>query len=413
MSEGNPTTSAAAGKPSKPYPDFPLFPHATRRWAKKIRGQLHYFGPWDDPDGALSKYLEQKDALHAGRKPREEVSGGVTVKDVANAFLNHKQGLVDAGELTAQTWKKYKDATDLVVRHFGKGRLAEDVDAADFAALRKAMAKRWGVYRLADMIQHVRSIFKHAHDAGLLPRAVQYGPGFARPTKKAQRIHRAEAGPKLFTAEEVRALVEGALVVGKEGPELVLATAQMRAMILLGINCGFGNADCGQLPLTAVDLDAGIIDFPRPKTGIPRRCPLWPETVAALREVLAKRPEAKDPEDAGLFFLTRCRMAWARDDKCHPVAFEMRKLLRKVGVRIRKGMGFYTLRHTFRTVADETKDQVAADYIMGHEVANMSCAYRETISDARLKAVADHVRSWLFPPPPAKQEPEKKSEAVP
>ena len=30
---------------------------------------MHYFGPWDDPDGALEKYLEQKDDLHAGRKP--------------------------------------------------------------------------------------------------------------------------------------------------------------------------------------------------------------------------------------------------------------------------------------------------------------------------------------------------------
>jgi integrase len=77
------------------------------------------------------------------------------------------------------------------------------------------------------------------------------------------------------------------------------------------------------------------------------------------------------------------------------------KLLRKLGINGRKRLGFYTLRHTFRTIADEAKDQPAADFLMGHEAPHMSSHYRETISDERLQAVTDHVHAWLFPAKPA------------
>jgi integrase len=386
MSKDN---STAPTKPSKPSEDFPLFPHAGGVWAKKIRGKMHYFGPWSDPEGALAKYLEQKDALHAGRKPRSD-QDALTVKDVTNTFLHHKQQLVDVGELSPRTWASYKIAADELVAHLGKNRLVADLDPQDFAALRNKMAKKWGPHRLGTTIQYVRSVFKHAFEAGLIPTPVRFGPGFKRPTKKTLRLHRAEQGAKLFSADEVRRLLR---VAGKP----------MKAMVLLGVNAGFGNSDCANLPQTALDLEGGWIDFPRPKTGIQRRCPLWPETVAALKAVLAKGRVAKDEADAGLVFITKYGESWAKETTTNPVSQEMRKLLRELGINGRKGIGFYTLRHTFRTVADEAKDQPAVDFIMGHEVPHMSAVYRETISDARLKAVTDHVHAWLFPPQPQKR----------
>src|SRR5689334_446753 len=75
-------------------------------------------------------------------------------------------------------------------------------------------------------------------------------------------------------------------------------------MILLGVNCGFGNMDCAESAFTSLDLDRGWIDFPRPKTGIARRCSLWPQTVAALREAIAARPKPSDYPECGRVFLT-------------------------------------------------------------------------------------------------------------
>ena len=73
----------------------------------------------------FEKYLKEKDDLHAGRKPREEVSAGVTVKDLANAFLNHKKARLESGDLSPRTWENYRETADLIVSQFGKSRLGK------------------------------------------------------------------------------------------------------------------------------------------------------------------------------------------------------------------------------------------------------------------------------------------------
>jgi integrase len=385
MSESNSTPSPTSGKPDKPYPEFPLTPHPAGVWCKKFRGKLHYFGRWDDPQGALDEYLRVKDDLHAGRTPRPDRQA-LTVKELVNHFLNHKDAAVKAGELSLQSRADYQEVTDLLIAHFGKTRLVSDLAAEDIAALRNKMTQRWGPVRLGNVIQRTRSVFKFALDADLIDRPARFGPGFQRPSAKTLRLHKAAQGAKLFTAEEIRRMLDGAEV-------------QLRAMIYLGVNCGFGMSDCGRLPLNALDLAGGWVNFARPKTGIPRRCPLWPETVTAIKEALAQRKGPKDAADAGVAFLTAQGLPWHKEKMSSPMCFKVGQVLKRLGINGRKGLGFDTLRHTFRTVADESKDQPAVDHIMGHARDDMASIYRERIGDERLRAVAEHVRTWLFSKP--------------
>ncbi len=79
------------------------------------------------------------------------------------------------------------------------------------------------------------------------------------------------------------------------------------------------------------------------------------------------------------------------------VGLEFGKLATSLGIR-KKWIGFYSLRRTFRTVADGAGDQPAAMYIMGHadEDDDMSAIYRQRIDDERLLVVTSYVHQWLY-----------------
>lgn len=401
MSDSTPKTRSrkpANARPDKPYPEFPLYAHPLGYWSKKIRGKIHHFGKWGKVikgkltqiEGetwreALDKFKAQVDDLQAGRTPRVSTEGGLTVKALCNHFLTAKTRKLESGELGRRMYEDYKEITDLLVAEFGNNRLVDDLAADDFEKLRADMAKRWGPVRLGNGITRVKSVFKYGIDNGLIERAVRYGSEFRKPGKAVLRRHKAQNGTKMLEADQLRKLINGAGV-------------QMRAMILLGLNCGFGNHDVATLPLSALDLEKGMVNFPRPKTGIERRCPLWSETVVALRKAIAQRPTPKSDEAKELVFINSRKSPWIinrPNNRTDCVSIQFKNLRKAQGID-QKGLNFYALRHVFRTIADGARDTPAVDLIMGHTDPSMAGHYRERIDDDRLKAVTDHVHSWLF-----------------
>src|SRR5262245_36019371 len=184
----------AADRPKKPYPDFPLTPHASGMWMKKIRGKIHYFGRWanrvggklvripgDGWEAALEEYKLQAEDLHAGRTPRAR-AGGMTVGGLCNHYLSAKLRKKQAGEINGRTFANYKSVCDLIVNTFGVNRVVDDLAADDFARLRESMTRRWGPVRVSITVGWIKGVFRYGTDNGLVEKAVRYGTEFRKPS---------------------------------------------------------------------------------------------------------------------------------------------------------------------------------------------------------------------------------------
>ncbi len=133
-------------KPQKPRPDFPLYAHNVGKWAKTIRGRTVFFGRWEDPEGALTEYLDQKDDLYAGRTPGAK--GGLTLRDLCNAFIRSKRIDLDAGRLSPQNFVDYDHACRVLLDEFGPTRSVLDLRPQDFEKLYSRLSRKHGITTL-------------------------------------------------------------------------------------------------------------------------------------------------------------------------------------------------------------------------------------------------------------------------
>ncbi len=371
-------------KPSKPRRDFPLFPHSNRQWAKKVRGKLHYFGKWEDPDAAERRWDAEKHHLLNGELPpsrsyESTSTAGYTVKELCNDYLSSQELKMEAGRIVKRTFHNNLVAAKLVSQVLGSISL-DDVCPIHFRDLAAAIHRRHKApSSRAVQITMSKAIFNWAMD-NRTDRRIRFGSDFKPPSKKERKKYANQKPQQHYSAADCRKLLEA-------------ARQPMRTFILLGLNCGLGNEDLRSIEFA--HRDGWWLDYPRPKTGEARRSKLWPETAEALEDYLLRRPEPRNPDHSDRVFINQRGNLFGSELRgFSPIGERFTYLARQCGF-YRAGISFYSMRHSYRTAVDPQGDYPAINYTMGHVDSSMGARYVHEISDDRLADVSDFVRKWL------------------
>jgi integrase len=174
----------------------------------------------------------------------------------------------------------------------------------------------------------------------------------------------------VFTSEEIHRLFD-------------FADVQMKAMIWLGLNCGFGCTDCAELKWSDLDLAEGRVKLARGKTGVRRDLPLWPETIQSLENIRKSGKSVfSTPKDKPLIRTTYQinKDGSSKYSNINLVSSRFCKLMKKAGIQAPKGTGFYTLRRTAATIAARSGDPFAVQRLLGHVDLKMATRYVQDVS---------------------------------
>jgi len=348
---------------------FPLTLHKTGQYCKKIKGKIYYFGT--DKKEALSRYMEQAAYLHVGKMPKPKSSGQtLSIKTLCNLYLDHQESRSIIGEIKL---RHLYDQTSLLrdfVRFMGSNRVVSDISTVDLQNYRKKLIKTGkSPNTINNRIATVKAMYNWAVDNEI----IDHSPRL----RAIKKITPQKREKPTFIIDQIGTLLE-------------IANIQMKAMIWLGLNCGFGCTDCAELKWKNIDLKSGRVLFPRGKTGIERNLPLWPETVQALKQI---------PKQGELVFYTRRGNPWVRATRSKKgdgnekytkedaVTKEFSKLMKRTDLKMEKGVGFYTLRRTAATLTARSGDPFAVQRLLGHADLKMATTYVQDVSEQTDRAI--------------------------
>lgn len=398
-----------------PAAKFPLLKHPNGQWYKGVKGRRYYFGAIaDDPKGtaAIAEYDQRLPGILAGTDHLRRLavaSGGMVCGELMGKYVAACRVSLTAGTLAGKTFADYckelkwfndwiKDGTpvaSLKPEHFG-GYVKHLIE------VRKLQA-----HARKRVIASIKSMFRWGAGNGLftLP---NFGTAFKAPstTKQAIRMEKQRAGVVDYGAVIATGVMIDSL--------LALSQPNMKAIILMGINCGLGPADIGRLKWRHIQ--GRKLDYPRGKTGNMRHGFLWKETLEALERVkkLKHTREAFEREGGeALVFITKKRQPYYRETEviengkvvdikiANAVSITFCRTAKKAKL---PGVSYYRLRHTFKTLGKRAKDGDALDLCMGHQTNSVKEGYDHEkelglIAFSRIRRVALKVKHRLWPKP--------------
>lgn len=368
----------ARTKPSKPHKDFPLYAHASGRWAKKVKGKTLFFGKWDEPQKALEKWLDQKDDLLAGRKPRASDGRQISAADACNKYLDFIEDQVESGKKSEAWYIDNKRTMSIFLTTVGRNWAIESLTIGDFAEVSKTLDKTLNSpVTIRNHNHRVRGLFKWLKKSGLIDSIPNFGPAFDPPKQVEIDRHNDSKPVKQLSRREIRSLLR----VSKD------SNPQLYAAILLAINTGCQNKDIETLLVRHIDFKAGWYVQPRSKRAKKRRAKLWPRTIRAIKKLMENRGLRQDD----LIFRSAVGKPY-HSKNC--ISKEFKPIKDAAGI-LTANVGFQWIRHSFITEASQTGDLIAVQLACGHAPRSITENYIHSVYDARLEKISDHVNEWL------------------
>ena len=105
---------------------------------KKIHGQVHYFGVWEDPQAAVEPLFGR--ARLSAQRP-SPTGRRRDHSDVLNSFRGNKLRAMERDDITERTYNEYVSICDTIANIFGKHRPINSLTHEDLDRLRSKLGR--------------------------------------------------------------------------------------------------------------------------------------------------------------------------------------------------------------------------------------------------------------------------------